>query len=51
MVGPPDAVKKLAVPCRVIEIVAGKCGFAGQPKRLWEGSYLFTIGNAISVLT
>jgi hypothetical protein len=34
-----------------IEIVAGKCGFAGQPERRSDGSDLFTRGNAISVLT
>jgi hypothetical protein len=43
--------KKPAVPCRVIEIVAGKCGFAGQPERRFDGSDPLAIGNAICVLT
>jgi hypothetical protein len=43
--------KKPAVPCRVIEIAAGKCGFAGQPERQQDGSDPTTHGNAISVLT
>jgi hypothetical protein len=43
--------KKPAVPCRIIEIAAGKCGFAGQPSDVSDASDLVQIGNAISVLT
>jgi hypothetical protein len=43
--------QKPAVPCRVIEIVTGKCGFAGQPERRFDGSDPFEIGNAICILT
>jgi len=43
--------QKPAVPCRVIEILAGKCGFADQPERRWDGSDPRARGNAISVLT
>jgi hypothetical protein len=43
--------QKPAVPCRVIEIVAGKCGFADQPERRYDGSDPPARGNAISVLT
>jgi hypothetical protein len=46
-----QTLKKPAVPCRVIEIVTGKCGFAGQLERRVDGSDPFGIGNAISVLT
>jgi hypothetical protein len=50
-VGPPVGSKKPAVPCRIIEIAAGKCGFAGQPSDVSDASDLVQIGNAISVLT
>jgi hypothetical protein len=50
-VGPPDATKTLAAPCRFIKILAGKCGFAGQSERQNDGSKAREIGNAISVLT
>jgi hypothetical protein len=40
-----------AVPYRVIEIAAGKRGFAGQPERRFDGSDRCGIGNAISLLT
>jgi pimeloyl-ACP methyl ester carboxylesterase len=43
--------QKPAVPCRIIEIVAGKCGFADQPERRYDGSDPHTRGNAIPVLT
>src|SRR5258708_2110550 len=43
--------KKPAVPCRVIEIAAGKRGFSGQPERRNDGSDRLGIGNAICVLT
>jgi len=43
--------KTLAVPCRFIKILAGKCGFAGQPERPNDGSNACGNGNAISVLT
>lgn len=43
--------KKPAVPCRVIEMVARKCGFAGQPERRLDRSDPGARGNAISVLT
>ncbi len=51
MVGPPDATKTLAAPCRYIEILAGKCGFTGQPERRSDASNACRNGNAISVLT
>jgi hypothetical protein len=43
--------KKPAVPCRVIEIMAGKCGFAGQLERQKDRSDPLVRGNAIPVLT
>jgi hypothetical protein len=43
--------QKPAVPCRVIEIVAGKCGFADQLERRYDGSDPRGSGNAIPVLT
>src|SRR5712675_3431978 len=43
--------QKPAVPCRVIEIAAGKCGFSGQPERRNDGSDRLRLGNAICVLT
>jgi hypothetical protein len=43
--------QKPAVPCRVIEILAGKCGFADQPERRYDGSNPRGSGNAIPVLT
>jgi hypothetical protein len=43
--------KKLAVPCRCFEILAGKCGFAGQPERRNDGSKAERNGNAIPILT
>ena len=43
--------KNLAVPCRIIEILAGKCGFAGQPERRLDGSEPPANGNAIPDLT
>ena len=43
--------EKPAVPCRFIEIAAGKCGFAGQLERRLDGSDPRTRGNAIPVLT
>ncbi len=43
--------QKPAVPCRVIEIVAGKYGFAGQRERQLDASDPRRIGNAISLLT
>jgi len=43
--------KSLAAPCRFIEILAGKCGFTGQPERRFDGSNARGNGNAIPVLT
>jgi hypothetical protein len=43
--------KTLAVPCRYFEILAGKCGFAGQPERRIDGSNTRGNGNAIPILT
>jgi hypothetical protein len=43
--------KKLTVPCRCFEILAGKCGFTGQPERRNDGSNPREIGNAIPILT
>ena len=43
--------KTLAAPCRYSEILAGKCGFAGQPERRFDGSGMSENGNAIRVLT
>ena len=43
--------KTLAVPCRCFEILAGKCGFAGQPERRNDGSNARGNGNANPVLT
>jgi hypothetical protein len=43
--------QKPAVPCRLIEILAWKCGFAGQPERRCEGSDPASFDNAICVLT
>ena len=43
--------KTLAVPCRFIEILAGKCGFAGQPERRCDGSDARGNSNANPVLT
>jgi len=43
--------KTLTVPCRCFEILAGKCGFAGQPERRDDGSDRGGNGNANPVLT
>jgi hypothetical protein len=43
--------KKLTVPCRCFEILAGKCGFDGQPERRNDGSNRGENGNANPVLT
>ena len=43
--------KTLAAPCRFSEILAGKCGFAGQPERRFDGSGAGENGNAIPFLT
>jgi hypothetical protein len=43
--------KTLAAPCRFFEILAGKCGFTGQPERQNDVSNARGIGNAIPVLT
>ena len=43
--------KILAAPCRCFEILAGKCGFAGQPERQIDGSDERENRNAIRVLT
>jgi hypothetical protein len=43
--------KTLAAPCRFFEILAGKCGFTGQPERRCDGSNARANGNAIPVLT
>jgi hypothetical protein len=43
--------KTLAAPCRFFEILAGKCGFAGQLERQNDVSNARGIGNAISILT
>jgi hypothetical protein len=43
--------KTPAAPCRFIKILAGKCGFAGQPERRGHGSKAREIGNAIPILT
>ena len=43
--------KTPAVPCRFIEILAGKCGFAGQRERRNDGSNAREIGNANPILT
>jgi hypothetical protein len=43
--------QKLTVPCRCFEILAGKCGFAGQPERRNDGSKAERNGNANPVLT
>jgi hypothetical protein len=43
--------KTLAAPCRFFAILAGKCGFAGQPERRFDGSNARENGNAIPVLT
>jgi len=43
--------KTPAAPCRFFTILAGKCGFAGQPERRGHGSDAREIGNAIPVLT
>jgi hypothetical protein len=50
-VGPPDAVKTGGPVSRQLKLLAGKCGFAGQPERRFDGSDPFEIGNAIPVLT
>jgi hypothetical protein len=42
---------KPAAPCLAIEIVAGKCGFAGQLCRRDDGNGLVEARNAIPVLT
>jgi len=34
-----------------LKLRAGKCGFAGQPERRFDGSETLTRGNAIPVLT
>jgi len=38
-------------PVPLLTILAGKCGFAGQPERRGHGSAAREIGNAIPVLT
>ena len=43
--------KTLTAPCRFIEILAGKCGFAGQPERRIHVSNARGNGNANPVLT
>jgi hypothetical protein len=43
--------KTPAAPCRFIKILAGKCGFAGQPERRAHGSNALEIGNPIPILT
>jgi hypothetical protein len=43
--------KKLTAPCRCFEILAGKCGFDGQPERRNDGSEAERNGNANPVLT
>jgi len=43
--------KTLTAPCRFIEILAGKCGFAGQRERRNDGSGPCGNGNAIPFLT
>ena len=43
--------QKPAVPCRVIEIMAGKCGFADQVERRFDGSDPLGRGNANPNLT
>jgi hypothetical protein len=43
--------KKLTVPCRCFEILAGKCGFNGQLERRNDGSGAERNGNANPVLT
>ena len=43
--------KKLTVPCRCFEILAGKCGFDGQLERRNDGSKAARNGNANPVLT
>ena len=43
--------KKLTVPCRCFEILAGKCGFDGQLERRNDGSEAGRNGNANPVLT
>ena len=43
--------KTLTAPCRFVEILAGKCGFAGQLERRSDGSNARGKGNAIPFLT
>jgi len=43
--------KKLTVPCRCFEILAGKCGFNDQLERQKDGSGAERNGNANPVLT
>ena len=43
--------KTPAAPCRYFKILAGKCGFTGQPERRNHRSGDREIGNAIPVLT
>ena len=43
--------KTLTAPCRFVEILAGKCGFAGQLERRFDGSNARGKGNAIPLLT
>jgi hypothetical protein len=43
--------KTPAAPCRFFAILAGKCGFAGQPERRDDRSGARGIGNANRVLT
>jgi hypothetical protein len=43
--------KTPAAPCRFFAILAGKCGFAGQPERRGDRSGARGIGNANRVLT
>ena len=51
MVGPPDATKHRRPRCRFFEILAGKCGFAGQRERRDDRNGARGIGNANRVLT
>ncbi len=43
--------QKLTVPCRCFEILAGKCGFAGQRSDAGDGSKAPRNGNAKWILT
>jgi hypothetical protein len=50
-VGPPDATKHWRPRAASLKILAGKCGFAGQPERRFDGSGARENGNVIPVLT